>query len=193
MLESELIIKRVREAGVLPALAVPAYGTKISESLTVGIDKVASPDTNEVCLFPTLLTLFDKTRELYGLPIPVTAGFRTLAHELHLESAGYKTAKLISPHCLGSALDLDARPRNDKSETAVNIEIRAKIMEAASELSLPTPRLGFRAYSEKFNHVDVVFLLFQPYTSLAHPATWPELSESTRKTLDKGWRPGVTW
>jgi len=198
MMNAQQIVDKVFAAGVLPMLpAILPYGAKVSEFLTVGVDHLASPDTGECCLIPQTRMLFDEIRRIMGVPIPVTAGFRTVAHELNLEAAGHKTAKLISPHSLAAALDLDARERSINGrwvpEVGINVLIQDAARQAADKLGYPTPRLGHRAYNERFTHVDLVFFLFAPYTALPHPADWPELEESTRKTLGAAWRPGVEW
>lgn len=191
------------DAAVIPAggIRVPVvqpYGTKLSEFLTVGVDHLASPDTGECCLLPQMTRLFDELRRIVGVPIPVTAGFRTVHHQESLIAAGYKgVATLISPHSLGAALDLDARERviNGRwiPEVGVNVLIQDAAREAAGQLGYPTPRIGHRAYNERFTHVDLIFFLFAPYTALPHPADWLELDEATRKTLGAAWRPGVEW
>lgn len=210
MTPAEIIIERVMQelpnnwlptshAGVPPNVLarVPQYGTKVGEFLTVGIDHLASPDTGEVFLMPPIVALFNETRRNFGEAIPVTAGSRTHEHETALQGAGYKAAKICSPHCLGAALDLDARDRTIcgrfTSETAVNILIQQAAREAADKLGFPTPRLGHLAYNERFTHMDLVFMLFAPHTKLPHPADWPELPQDVRKKIGASWRPGVNW
>lgn len=185
-------IERVFSAGVIDKPRLAEYGEKISDHLTAGVDNIWSPDTREVVLYKPMIRLFEKAREFLGRPIPVTAGYRTLAHEHALQQRGYKTVKFVSPHCFG-AMDLDARPYGEKSEKSANLEIQACLVSATKHLNLPRPRLGHKAYHEKFTHVDLVFMLFQPFTSLPHPAAWPELDEGTRKALGASWREGVEW
>jgi hypothetical protein len=187
------LIERVFEASPeLLQVRVLPYGTKVSPHLSAGVDTLASPDTNEVCLMPPLLDLFEEARRLFGKPMPVTAGFRTHAHEKALEARGYRTAKFVSPHSLGSALDIDARPAKNKTEAQVNREIQAVLKEAARNLDMPKPRLGHKAYKESFTHVDVIFLLFAPFTALPHPAKWKELTPE-QKAAVSAWVPGTEW
>lgn len=193
MMTPHAILQRIfAESGVLKPPLPGTYGQKFGKYLTVGVDQIASPDTGEVTLLPAIVELFTETREILGRPQPVTAGFRSHAHETALQAAGYRTAKLLSPHSVACALDLDAIPTAAKTEAAVNVAIRTAVAQAAVKLKLPAPRLGFKAYGERFTHVDVVFLLFEPYTKLPHPQTWPEL-EPAQRALFAAWQPGVSW
>lgn len=193
---AQQIVDRVFAAGVIAKPTALPYGTKLGEFLTVGVDHLATPDTGECCVLPQMQDLFNETRRIMGAAIPVTSGFRTPAHQEDLVASGHKAAKIISPHSLGVALDLDARERviNGRwvPEVGVNVLIQDAVREAAGKLGYPTPRLGHRAYNERFTHVDLVFFLFAPYTSLAHPKDWPELPDDVRKSLT-AWRPGVEW
>lgn len=193
MTSQEFINRVLTESSLAQPPRKASYGERLSQFITVGVDHVTSPDTQEISLMSDMIRLFDKAREIYGRPIPITAGFRTHAHEEALTRSGYKTAKFVSPHSLGAALDLDSRPYTWRTEAQVNAEIRQSVQQAAKALALPRPRLGHRAYDEKFTHVDLVFMLFQPYTTLPHPAAWQELDEGTRKALSAGWREGVEW
>lgn len=184
-------LAKMRLAGVLLGPHIPVYGEKISTHLASGIDHITSPDTGEEWLHAPLLRLFDRARDILGRPIPVTAGSRTPAHEANLQAAGLKTAKFVSPHCL-SALDCDAKPLPNLPEAANNVEIQKALKAAAHDLGFDTPRLGHKAYNEKFTHVDVVFMFFAPFTTLAHPVDWPELDDAQKK-LVASWRPGVEW
>ena len=192
MTATEFVDHVFSQANVLPPPMVMAYGTALHKYLHVGPDHVASPDTGEVALLPALVELDQCARELCGFPLPTSAGFRTVRHEDQLAARGYKTAKFVSPHSLGCALDKDAIARDGKSEQAVNLEIRTAYIRAAERLKLPRPRLGHRAYGERFTHVDLVFLLFAPYTPLPHPSTWLDLPVRLRSDLI-AWRPGVEW
>jgi hypothetical protein len=190
-MNAEEFLQRLRDAGVLPPAMKYPHGHKLSRFITTGIDHVASPDTGECWLHQPLLALFDEARAFIGHPVPVRAGSRTHAYELSLEAAGYKTAKFVSPHSL-SAIDCDAMPRDGKTEAAVNVGIRTELVRAATKLGFPEPRLGFKAYGERFTHCDLVFLFFEPHTTLAHPATWPDLSPEQQR-LVAAWKPGVRW
>lgn len=195
MKAEDFIAKVFAFHGLDPQARVYGYGDKVSEHLTVGVDFLTTPDTNQLVFIPELIALYEKTREVYGLPIPVTSGFRTHAHELYLEKLGYKTAKFVSPHSLAVALDLDARPRAGKTEKQVNKDIREAVWKAAKALGLPRPRIGHRVYHERFNHIDLMFLLFKPFSDLEHPSTWEDVgfSAEMRFWMKHSWKPGVQW
>jgi hypothetical protein len=173
----------------MPTLAQPQvlpYGTKLSEHLTVGIDHVTSPDTGEVAILDATLKVYELARTRLGRPIRATAGFRTVAHEIALQGAGYKTAKFVSPHCLGAALDCEL-------VNGANAELQGALIQAAADLGLPKPRLGHKAYGERFTHFDMVFMIFQPYGQVNPLDQWLDLDAATRTALVSAWRPGVEW
>lgn len=181
----EQFIQKVRDAGVLPAPIKPTYGELLSEHVVAGVDHVVSPDTGECWIHPPLLRLFDAARDLLGSAIRISAGSRTPAHERALAAKGYKTAKFISPHCL-SALDCEA-------VSTSNLALQNALRQAAKNLTLPEPRLGHVTYDERFTHVDMVFLLFAPYTRLPHPRDWPELQASERMLISGSWQRATQW
>ncbi len=74
----------------------------------------------------------------------------------------------------------------------MNALVQVAYKQAARALGLPAPRLGHKLYNERFTHVDLVFMLFEPYGSLPHPSTWPELDPAQRQAFT-AWRPGVEW
>lgn len=150
------------------------YGYHVADHMITGIDFLASPDTNEIFFIPEIIELYERARILIDRPIPITAGYRTLLHENNLRTFGYKTAKLISAHTLGAAIDSDAGNRDDNLTWMHTLKI------AARDIELPTPRFGFSAYGGRFVHTDMVFMLFEPYTGLKNP-------------LPDKWRPGITW
>lgn len=192
MINAQQFIDRIFDSGVIPRPRVAKYGENLSKHLTVGVDMLWSPDTLEVVTFQPMLDLFEKAREILGHPIPVSAGYRTLAHEHELQSRGLRTVKFVSPHAFG-AMDLDARARDDVSERTENFHIQASLVAAAKVLGLPQPRMGHKGYNEKFTHCDLVFMLFQPYTDLPHPGKWEDLAPSLRSALGSAWREGVQW
>jgi hypothetical protein len=171
---------------------VVPYGTKVSDHLTVGIDLLESPDTEQFTLLPQTVALFEKAREIVNSPIQVDAGFRTVAHELALQGAGYRTAKFISPHCLGAALDLRI-PGPGVDGPTRNATLQSALLAAAKDLGYPQPRLGHWIYAERFTHVDLVFLCFQPYTDVPHPKDWSELDAAICRELGASWVPGLSW
>jgi len=194
-LSSSDFIARVYAAGVAPAPVIKTYGDVISPHLKCGIDFLWSPDTREVSLLPQEIALFEEMRtNQWKKPIGVNAGYRTLAHELDLEAQGYKTAKYVSPHCVGSAMDLKVFPGTFQgTQLRANIQLRFAARNAASALKLPQPRIGHIAYEEVFCHVDLMFLLFKPYTKLDHPKDWTDLDADMRKNLGASIQPGVEW
>jgi len=195
MLPHEFIQKIFAESGVLTPPRILPYGYRVSTYLTINIDHLSSPDDATFVLLPQAIKLFDAAREIYKRPILVNAGFRTHNHERALQRRGYKTAKFVSPHSLGAALDCKAspyKPELDYHGEETNRQLQSAFREAAQQLSFPAPRLGHKAYGEAFTHVDLVFLLFAPFTNLAHPETWPELSDDQR-LLISAWRPGIEW
>lgn len=193
MLTAQEFIDRIHNAGVIGKPRVAAYGEAISKHLTVGIDMLWSPDTREIVILKPMIDLFEKAREIVGHPIPVSAGYRTLNHEHELQKRGLKTVKFVSPHCFG-AMDLDARPVNGHNERTENFQIQAALVAAAKVLGLPRPRLGHKSYGEHFTHVDLVFMLFKPYTALDHPADWDwGLDAGNRAAFNSAWREGVEW
>lgn len=191
----EEFIARIVESGVVPPALVHKYGDLISPHIKVGIDMVWSPDTCEVSLMPQEIALFEELRvKQWKRPIAIDAGYRTIAHELALESQGYKTAGFVSPHSLSSALDLKMIVGSYSGDhvTANNL-FRQNIRYAATALKLPQPRIGHKAYNETFCHVDLVFMLFAPHTSLAHPKDWTDLDQAMREKMDRNFAPGVEW
>jgi hypothetical protein len=169
-----------------------AYGEKVSDHLSVGVDQLASADTGTMTLLPQTVELFEKARKILDRPIRVNAGFRTVTHELELQNAGYRTAKWISPHCLGAALDLQI-PATGVTSMEVNGQLQRALKQAATELGWPVPRLGHWAYGEHFTHVDLVFMIFRPWGEVPHPKDWPELDPEIAGNLGASWVPGISW
>jgi hypothetical protein len=58
---------------------------------------------------------------------------------------------------------------------------------------LPQPRVGHRVYKETLLHVDFMFMLFAPYTKLAHPSTWTDLQGEMRVAYSVVLKSGVEW
>jgi hypothetical protein len=187
--------KRIFESGVIPPPKVVKYGDEISAHLHIGPDFLWSPDTNEYTQLPGCIALFEETRtNQWGKPIGVDAGYRTIAHEKFLESKGLKTAKNISPHSLGSANDYKVLPGNFTGLVSQgNTQLRTAFRMAAVKLGLPQPRIGWKAYGSAFIHIDLMFTLFAPYTTLAHPQDWLDLSDELRETYRRVLVPGMEW
>jgi hypothetical protein len=188
--QSQAFVNRVlAESTILGGPQVLPYGTQISPHIKVGVDEVASPDTGQVLLLAPLVALFETAREELGEPILIDAGFRTVAHELQLEGEGYKTTQFISPHCIGAALDLKLLSKADP--TLENGALQDALVKAALQHEFPRPRLGHREYGEKFTHVDLVFLLFQPYGNLDLAELLTGIEGAEQIAID--WKPGVEW
>jgi hypothetical protein len=185
-------VEKVFASGVIARPKPVAYGEQVSPHLKVGVDQLASPDIGQMTLLPQSVALYEAAREILGQPIRVNAGWRTVAHELALQDAGYRTAKWISPHCLGAALDLQLG-LGAVGQPERNAELQEALKSAATKLQFPAPRLGHFAYSEHFTHVDLVFFLFKPYTELDHPGAWTELDPGVRQQLGNSWQPGISW
>lgn len=54
----------------------------------------------------TLIDRLERVREKYGKPLLISSGFRTLEKQEYLRMHGYETAKGISQHMLGCAVDI---------------------------------------------------------------------------------------
>jgi uncharacterized protein YcbK (DUF882 family) len=123
--------------------------------------------TKEVVMFGPTLALFEETRRLLGKPIGINSGYRSPDYQKHLKEIGYKAAT-DSPHCRGAALDLTI-PYGTTYLALISL-----IRQAAKNLGLPKPRLGYKEYGYTFVHVDLVFMLFEPYMNEVnpHPQAW---------------------
>lgn len=174
MLTPEIFLTRVFELEEMPSPRLGVYGEKLTKYLQVGSDALQSPDTGEILPYPPMLALDEEACDILGYDIPTTAGYRTPGHQRNLIVRGYKAATFISPHFFG-ALDKDARPREGKTEKQVCQEIADAYKKAAIKLRMPAPRLGMRAYNYRFVHVDLLPMLFSPFTGLEHPSKWPEV------------------
>jgi hypothetical protein len=108
-------------------------------------------------LFEPTIQLFEKVRELVGKPIPINSFYRCVEKQDELIRDGYKAAKTNPPHCTGAAMDLGI-PKGYTARKLINA-----IKKAAKELGLPAPRIGSKAYGYAFVHVDLVFMLYEPY------------------------------
>ena len=180
------------------------YGRKLGKYITVGVDNVTSPDRpSELLLMPPITKLFNKAREIYGAPLMITAGDRTIEHQRRLLKMGLKAATIMSPHILGAALDIDAKPNRLRGRSEVDecLYIVRCLEKAAGVLKLGLPRIGIKVYNHRFVHVDLVYMLFKPWTLVPHPSDWPETFKDLRgqvvkgahEKFDRSWRPGVTW
>ncbi len=129
--------------------------------------------TGKAVIFEPVIQCFEETRKLLGSPITINSGYRSKEYQDHLKKQGYKTAT-NSPHCEGAALDL-AIPYGTTYLALISL-----LKQAARNLGLPKPRLGYKEYSYAFVHFDMVYMLFAPYTNKPNPCPGP-------------WREGVEW
>lgn len=188
-------IAKVYAAGVAPPPKVRQYGETVSDHLHFGTDLLWSPDTHEYSQLPQCIQLFEECRvNQWGKPVGVDAGYRTYPHELKLQSEGYATAKFVSPHSVSAADDYKVLPGTyDGTISQGNTALRKAFRKAASALGLPQPRIGWKAYQGAFIHVDLMFMLFTPYTKLAHPKDWEDLSPEMRQIYAITCVPGWEW
>ena len=61
----------------------------------------------------SVLERLDLARDIYGRPMIVNSGFRTIAHNKSLIDAGYKASR-NSSHLLGLAVDIHCGNSNDR-------------------------------------------------------------------------------
>lgn len=194
MTSAEFIAK-VFESGVVPMPCVSAYGKQISPHLTMGIDMLWSPDNQQFTTLPQMVDLFEETRvNQWKAPILVDAWFRTEAHEEALDAKGYHTATFASAHEFGAGGDFRAlRPGAEAVPINANGALRMAFENAAKALGFPAPRIGYKIYGGSLIHVDLWFMLFEPYSSLRHPKDWPDLQQDVRDAYAKAIAPGVEW
>lgn len=136
--------------------------------------EVEDPWTGKVVLFQPIIELFEEARKGLGRPIGINSGYRTPEYQEHLAEIGYKAAKNYPPHCEGAALDL-AIPA-----ALTYYPIVQALTRASRKLGYPTPRIGVKEYGYKFVHVDLVFMLFEPYNDKKNP-------------IPDKWIPGAEW
>lgn len=170
----------------------------ISEHLHYPGDNLASPDTRDLVLLQGTVDLFEETRKLAGVPIPVNAGYRSHAWQERLKAQGYK-ASTISPHEHGAALDLSVKYIDGLTKCKRAQTLIKYLCDAARNLGLREfLRYGSQAYGWNFVHVDIVPLLFAPQ--------WKEVQDAQLSGLanffypygrtnpnPNDWRSGVTW
>ena len=129
--------------------------------------------TGEIKISPHIVYLFESVREELGKPIIITSGYRSEKYQAYLRAIGYPAA-IVSPHCYGAALDMLFPFSVDKDGFA-NLFVNHSL-----KLDYGICRIGRKQYGDTFLHVDVVYLLFEPYTTIQNPK--PDT-----------WKPGVAW
>jgi hypothetical protein len=115
-----------------------------------------------------LLGTFEKIREQYGAPIPISSGFRCTRNELmlyhRLIAQGVSTASPFGVHIFGLALDIQP-PKKDI----------LKLVEIIKKTT-PRLRLGWKMYLANQNphiHIDAGFLIEPRYgLNLIPEAEW---------------------
>ncbi|HBE80347.1 MAG TPA: hypothetical protein DDW65_21575 [Firmicutes bacterium] len=145
-------------------------------------------EENAVFFKPTL-DVIEETRMRLKTPITGSSGYRSrikqaILYQEYLDEckrqgkapkSGVVAKPGNSPHETGAAVDLYIPDGKQPEEFA-------KLLQKVSiDLGFPIARVGWKDYLGRgFVHVDLVFLLFTPYTSIANP--FPNL-----------WLPGVSW
>lgn len=86
-----------------------------------------------------LLELLDELRDRVGTPVHVTSGYRSAEKQAQLKAQGYKTAKSISTHQVGCAVDITTG-----QHTGIELEQIARLV-------------GFKAVgvADDWIHVDI--------------------------------------
>ena len=135
--------------------------------------KVCDKWTNEIIISPYIVHLFETVRKKFGVPIIITSGYRTREYQAHLRDIGLPAAE-VSPHCYGAAIDTLFPYDVPKDEFADMWKWQSM------ELGYKHCRIGRKKYNDAFCHVDIAYMLFEPYTTIRNPK--PDI-----------WKPGVTW
>lgn len=125
--------------------------------------------SGEIIVFEPLIDVFEAVRAAAGCPISIFSGYRTKEHQAQLyqqdmdENNGTPTKLVASPdfapHTYGAAMDLETPFGRDPFVLLIR-----KVCKA---LSVPV-RLGYLHYNG-FVHVDVMPMLFSPYTPAINP------------------------
>lgn len=156
---------------------------KLSEHLW--IKEIATNDGSFILARP-LIELFEAIREVYGKPIGINSGYRTLAKQKELQKTN-ANAVSISPHTLGLALDVDAGGKNE------NIELLKAIRTVQARK--PLIRIGHFQYWAKgqyFIHIDVC-----PFYYNLKNGVWKDCEfydEPNHILIPEVWRePGAEW
>lgn len=150
----------------------------------------AQHNTGAVVIYQPLITLFETVRAGITLlggkdtPITVNSGYRSPEYQKTLYEAdlrandGKPSGKVAkpghSPHETGAAMDLGLPEGFEAKEFA------AFIRRVSLELEFSEARTGYIIYDYKFVHVDLVPMLYRPYTGTPNPNPG-------------AWKPGVIW
>jgi len=146
---------------------------KLRVSNHIAAHEIEDRWTREVKISPYIVHLFEVVRKKFGVPIMITSGYRTREYQAHLGEIGYPAAE-ISPHCQGAAFDMLFPIGIDKNEFANMWKWQSL------DLGYKHCRIGRKKYNDTFLHVDIVYLLFEPFTTIPNP-------------VPDRWKPGVMW
>ena len=138
-------------------------------------------------IFEPLIEVFEAVRDLIKRPIKINSGYRSIekqtalyqAHQEDLKRKGLPDDHAVakpghSPHMYGAAMDV-AIPWTFNAQN-----LAALFRKASRDLRYPQARTGFKTYHNAFVHLDVLPMLFEPYTKIPNPDPL-------------NWRPGVMW
>lgn len=135
--------------------------------------EVICPFTHEIKLSPFIINLFEAVRNDIGCPIFITSGYRSPQYQKHLTEINPYAVKL-SPHPEGAALDMQIPFRFEP------LELAHRFQEHSKRLGYGTCRYGLEKYKFRFIHVDIIYMLYHPWTNTENPK--PDI-----------WKEGVTW
>lgn len=141
--------------------------------------------SQKVVIYDPLVQLFEAVRNGLGRPIVISSGYRSDEYQRKLyeedkrKNGGKPSGQVAkpgnSPHAAGAAIDLII-PSGWTAQRLAEI-----FQETSVALGFPKCRVGWKQYLGRgFIHVDLVPMLFAPYTSEKNPNP-------------QAWRPGVTW
>lgn len=159
-------------------------GGNLHISAHISKAEYAQKDTGEVIIYEPLIELFEAVRKAIGKPIPVNSGYRSPAYQKKLYDAdlranGGKPSGAVarpgsSPHETGAAMDLGIPTGWDAAKFA------QLIRNTSVAIGFPMARVGWKKYGGRFVHVDLVHMLYAPYTGKPNPNPG-------------AWSPGVVW
>lgn len=182
MMDFYTLIKRDGTREKVPFLVVKG---KNYISAHISQEEFGQKDTGEVVIFEPLIQVFEKARSVAEKPILLNSGYRSREYQEKLYQADLKanqgkpSGKVAkpgnSPHMYGAAMDL-AIPKGWTAR-----DLAALFRRASIELGFPPVRTGWRQYGGGFIHVDLVFMLFEPYL------------EGIKNPNPLAWLPGVEW
>ncbi len=176
------LVKRDGTREAVPFLTVKGQ-SHISDHISQG--EFGQKDTGEVMIFEPLIQVFERARSILGKPILINSGYRSREYQGKLYQADLKAHQGRpsgnvakpgnSPHMYGAAMDL-ALPKGWTAR-----DLAALFRRASVELGYPPARTGWRQYGGSFLHIDLVFMLFDPYLG------------GIKNPNPLAWLPGVEW